>query len=200
MGTVLLLLACIVLLFLNNQRRKRLYEEQVEIAAANETEYTFTERETETESETQASTPAPATEAPVQPAETNAAAPETNADGTPVTPQTNAVQNLTTEERLQDIVVLNGTNTDGVARYWADQLEQAGFLNVVSASFNAQSQENTVIYAQNGANAGVLRAVFPDAQFTVGALPEGTIQTAEGESLPEQVDIYVLLGRNDVIN
>lgn len=219
MATVLVLMACIVLLVLNSRRRKEHYEEQVAMAAANETEYTFTERDLETEAESVA----PSVSATGQGTlplgiptvgETNAdgtpvmqetnvdgtpVAQETNADGTPVTPETSAPLVLTTEERLLDIVVLNGTRRQGVAGYWRDELEKAGFLNVVSASFSAEPQDATVIYAQNGANAGVLRAKFPNAQFTVGELPAGNIEAGEGESLPAQADVYIVLGRNDAV-
>lgn len=207
MGTVLVLLACIVLLVLNSRRRRAHYEEQVAIAAANETEYIFTERDSETETESDSAGVADARNTlPVglpMGAETNADGTpvevETNEDGTPVIPESNTSLALTTEERLLDIVVLNGTRRQGVAGYWRDELEKAGFLNVASASFSAEPQDATVIYAQNGANAGVLRATFPNAQFTVGELPAGNIEPGEGESLPEQADVYIVLGRNDAV-
>lgn len=194
-GAVLILLACILLLVFNNQRRKMLFERQVEIAASNEmVESLFTEQEMDT-------TPTPGMDAPVQQADANVpdmqASPAANVGEVSVTPDPYAAQSTTTDDLLQNIVVLNGLGEEGLTRYWAGQLEQAGFMNVASAGLNTMgSPDNTVIYVQNGANGEALRSVFPNAQFTMG-VPNGTIEALEGESLPEQVDIYVLIGRND---
>lgn len=103
------------------------------------------------------------------------------------------------EEELftdQPILILNGTGEGGVAAYWKEQLEQAGYTNVIPATYHHLVEMKTVIYCKNPEKAQVLLQQFPQAIISEGEIQEG-IETAEGFSVPENCEAYIVVGMDD---
>ena len=167
---VLFLLLCLAGLYLNFRARHASFEEQVQQASQNETEYVMQRRESESESETETETE---------------------------TEQETETESETETDYSVSVLVLNGTQRPGVAGYWQDQLEEAGYTNVASASYNKTVDETTVIYGDDEAVAAPFLEFFQDAVFEEGTVEEG-IEPEDGQELPEDVDIYIVIGRDDV--
>lgn len=103
---------------------------------------------------------------------------------------------ISSAEKLQTVLVLNGTKKPGVAGNWKDRLEGLGYRKVVSASYDGEIEDNTVLYTGTGAKTEGLEQIFPDCVIRQGKVYTG-IEPGEGETLPESVDVYVVIGRND---
>lgn len=105
---------------------------------------------------------------------------------------------LTASEKAQTILVLNGTRRPGVAGYWSEQLKELGYRNVFSASYNGEIQDNTVLYTSPNVKVTGLQLEFEGSETREGAVEEG-IEPVEGETLPERISVYVVIGRDDVV-
>lgn len=169
-AAALILTACLVFFVFRSRQRKMEYKQEVELAASQETEYVMARREKETETETESEKPE--TEAPAE------------------------TESETEANKSVSILVLNGTKRPGVAGYWQMQLEEDGYENVVSASYAGEIADETVIYAKQKKDAKALSAYFPDAAVENGSIEEG-IETENGVTLPEKIDLYIVIGRND---
>lgn len=177
MAAVIVLLCSIALLLFNARYRDRLYEREVERAAVGETEHSIEEWEnTETETQTQPETDA---------------LPETEA-GT----DSGAAAGTQAANRNRSLLVLNGTLKPGVAGGWKSILEQNGYTNVKTATYTGAAAQQTIIYVRDAADAALLAEQFPNAAFQVGSLQEG-IEANEGETLPDQFDVYIVIGTDD---
>ena len=97
------------------------------------------------------------------------------------------------------IVVLNGTTTDGVAGYWASVIQGLGYTDVTAANYGLLSDSETVIVASSADAAEPLLSVFPDATVQVGTSVEGEVWISDGEEVPQDVDVYVIVGMNDAV-
>lgn len=96
------------------------------------------------------------------------------------------------------IVILNGTGTEGVAGYWQSELKEEGYTNIVSASYGRKSGENTLLISDTKEKAEALSDSFQNAQIQVGDLEDKTdIEMADGTELPETVDVWVIVGKED---
>lgn len=94
------------------------------------------------------------------------------------------------------VLILNGTRRQGVAGYWKNVLDQAGYKNVVPATYTGTVGPQTVIYASSIADAEPLLQLFPNASIQVGSVTTG-IEATTGYPLPEHTDIFVMVGSND---
>lgn len=171
---VIILLACVAGLYLNSRARHARFDEQVARAAENETEYVMKRREPATESESETETEA-ATEAATEQ--------ETETEGT---------------DYEVSVLVLNGTQRPGVAGYWQEELEEAGYTNVSSASYNQEVEEITTIHAGSEEEAAPFLEFFPDGVYEEETVNGESIEPEEGEEVPEDCDVYIVIGRGDV--
>ncbi len=227
-AAVLLLLGCIAFFVLSSKERQKTYEEQIRQAAENETEYIMTERIRETEAETEApqektkssgadtASPSKTTARPEsekKPDGSKTESEETSGQTLPEgseseTPESDSEIeseaetagniNISSAEKSQTVLVLNGTKKPGVAGNWKDRLEELGYRKVVSASYDGAVEDNTVIYTGTGAMIEGLRQEFQNCTLRPGKVYSG-IEPGEGETLPEKVDVYVVVGRNDAV-
>ena len=160
---VIILLACVAGLYLNSRARHARFDEQVARAAENETEYVMKRREPATESESETETEA-VTEAATEQ--------ETETEGT---------------DYEVSVLVLNGTQRPGVAGYWQEELEEAGYTNVSSASYN-QEGRNPPPFTR-----AVRKRQSPSWSFSrtgctrKRAVDEESIEPEEGEEVPEDL-------------
>lgn len=169
---VAVLLVCLAGLYLNSRARHKSFEEQVQQAVQNETEYVMKRRETETETETEKAT-------------------EKETEG-----ETESESETETDYSVS-VLVLNGTQRPGVAGYWQEQLESEGYTDVMSASYSETVDEETVIYSDDIDMARPFLDYFQDASFELGTVEEG-IEPEDGQELPEEIDVYVVIGKGDV--
>ncbi|MDO5541569.1 MAG: LytR C-terminal domain-containing protein [Eubacteriales bacterium] len=169
---VLVMTGCIGYLVCSSRQRRLEYTERVREAAAGETEYVAEKRQSETETETESET-------------------QTDTDSTE--------EKSGTEEDMvkrSSILVLNGTGKAGVAGYWKTQLEKAGYTNVSPVTYTGTVGEETMIYVSAKEQAEPLKQQFPNASVEIGEVEEG-LEAAEGGQLPEQRDIFIVIGNKD---
>lgn len=98
------------------------------------------------------------------------------------------------------VLVLNGTRRPGVAGYWKNILEQAGYTNVVPATYTGTVGSQTVIYTNTISNAELLLQQFPNASIQIGSITTGLEAASPETPLPEHTDIYILIGNSDARN
>lgn len=126
-----------------------------------------------------------------------------NGEITAITPfpsaeQEDAEESSASVKELEDstLLVLNGTGKAGVAAYWKQQLEEDGYTDVTPASYNLPVEEKTVIYTENPEKAQALLEQFPNAGFSEGKIQNG-IEPAEGYPVPEDCEVYIVIGQQD---
>ncbi len=207
------LLACLVFFALANRQRKKSYEAAVEAAAQGETEYVMTERQRESESDAVSSDTASSQngvdkndgdqdeisrkretekeqllegEGETDGGE-NFEDGETEKDSTP---------ELQPEHTDLTILVLNGTKRPGVAGYWKERLTEIGYETVISATYGEEAEEYTVIYTDEIQKAEEIEVLFPDCKVEKGSIENG-ISLESGEELPEKIDLYLVIGKQD---
>ncbi|MDO4322031.1 MAG: LytR C-terminal domain-containing protein [Lachnospiraceae bacterium] len=223
---VVLLLGCLVFFVFMSKERQKMYKEQTKQAAENETEYIMTERVRETETETETSKrektkPAmpnktassrnaavdsekKSDEAMMETEDQSERAPEETDEPETLESDSEKESETTREkeytisssEKMQTILVLNGTKKPGVAGAWKEQLQKLGYRHVVSASYTGEIEDHTVIYAEQSAKVEGLQHQFSNSETKVGKVENG-IEPGEGEKLPEEIDVYVVVGRNN---
>lgn len=181
-GIVLALLVFLFVLVLQNKNKQAAFEEKAKEMTARETEMVMTERKPreETESETETVT-AGSTNVTVQMEQTR--------DTTGETEQSGAMS--------ANILVLNGSERPGVAGIWKTHLEESGYTNVYTATYT-EALEQTLIYTDNAALGEALETEFTNAVVHPGKVQSG-IEVNQGELLPEAIDAYIIIGKNNVI-
>lgn len=125
-----------------------------------------------------------ASEMPV-PENTEAAAPT-------ATPIAQADPNLS-------VVVLNGTGKEGVAAQWTEALRNGGYANVTPATYSGAVEEQTIIYAASEEQGAQFLNLFPNGIIRIGTVDAQGIITGVGVNLPPQVDVYIVVGKNETI-
>lgn len=85
-----------------------------------------------------------------------------------------------------------------MAGYWQEELEEAGYTNVSSASYNQEVEEITTIHAGSEEEAEPFLEFFSDGVYEESAVDEESIEPEEGEEVPEDCDVYIVIGRGDV--
>lgn len=194
---VICLLGCIWYFLYSSGEKKKVYQDEVKKAAAQETELQVSSETEEEETETAAAqtkvkengtkTTVTSTTEKEDPAETEEASSE------------NAGEETAAADKEINVLVLNGTKREGVAGYWKTQLEQAGYKNVFPVTYTKSAEEQTVIYTKTQKMAEPFLELFPDAKIEIGAVEEG-LELGEGVALPEERDVSILIGLNDVKN
>lgn len=187
-AAVLILLCCIVFFAFRARKQRAQYQETVKQLQVQEEDYGASGQEWETEMRTLKNI---LDETEGVPKETETEAPTESESETES--ETESV------DYDMNIVILNGTGTEGVAGYWQSELKKEGYTNVVSASYGRKSEENTLLIAETREKAEPLSDSFQNARIQVGQLEDKTeIETAEGVKLPEEVDVWVIVGKEDV--
>lgn len=204
---VLAMLGCIGYLIYSSRLGKQEYQENVRRAAAGETELVIEEHETE--SETEQTTEPETAQKNTAAAQNNTTAAQNNTNASESESESESENESESETNTEavsamsnntgkdmSILVLNGTGVPGVAGYWKSQLEEAGYSNVTPATYTQTVGENTVIYATTNREAELFKEQFPDAEVEIGAVDTG-LEAAEGIPLPEECDVYIIIGRKD---
>ena len=170
-GIVLALLVFLFVLVFQNKNKQAAFEEKIKEMTARETEMVMTEAVT--------------------------------AGSTNVTAQTEQTMNTPTEREQSglmsaevNILVLNGSERPGVAGIWKIHLEESGYTNVYTATYT-EALEQTLIYTDDAALGEMLKTEFTNAVVHPGKVESG-IEMTEGETLPETIDAYIIIGRNNV--
>ncbi len=182
-GIVLALLVFLFVLVLLNKNKQTAFEEKIKEMTAQETEMVMTERKPreETESETEA----------VTAGSTNVTAQTEQTGNTPA--ETEQSEQMSTEA---NILVLNGSERPGVAGIWKTHLEGKGYTNVYTATYT-EALEQTLIYTDDAALGESLKTEFTNAVVHPGKVESG-IEVNQGEILPEAIDAYIIIGKNNV--
>lgn len=183
-----ILLACICFLIMQSKKRNTEFLQEIERLDAMETEMVIERREPGTEEETEQS----------QPTEAAAGNASSAASGT----QTAESETLTSETALSpqiaaaSVLILNGTRQPGVAGVWKTRMEESGYTNIYTASYTPEAAAETAIYTDRQDMSAALQVLFPNATLNAGTITSG-IEAVEGEPLPETVDAYIVVGKND---
>ena len=93
------------------------------------------------------------------------------------------------------ILLLNGSGKDGMAAVWKTKLEKAGYTHVSVASFPGRSIDQTRIYVEKEEEADAVKDLFTSVEVTTD--PFTADITLEDGSAPKDVEIYIIVGKND---
>ena len=191
---IVLLLGGIAYLVKCTRVKQAAFQEQLQELGAQETEFvqpkqTVTETEQTEASETKNTDKTQATEPATEQKAT--AATESNAETE--SESENAKADATDKGR--HILLLNGSGKDGVAAKWKETLTKDGYTNVSVASFPGSAIEQTRIYVEKEAEADEVKNLFSGAEITTDAFTAEI--TLEDGSAPKDVDLYIIIGKND---
>lgn len=109
----------------------------------------------------------------------------------PSTESTEAPAEQVTPSYDKHILVLNSTDTSGLAGRWCEKLSAMGYANNYAASYTAGTLDTTKIVAKVDGDGKDLLAIFPGSTYEVGDVTEGADESSEG------YDIIVIIGRSD---
>lgn len=118
----------------------------------------------------------------------------------PVSSDSNTAENKGNQAKENDwkqdnILVLNGTGTSGVAGYWKGVCEDSGCEHVAAATYRGSIEPHTVVYAEEGIDAQGVKEIFPDAEIRTGSVTENII-AADGQNY----QIWIVVGKQDARN
>lgn len=108
---------------------------------------------------------------------------------------TEDTEQASTEEQYEasydkNILVLNSTNTSGLAGRWCEKLGGYGYKNTEAADYS-NTLTNTKIYATEDGVGKDLLQYFDNAEYEVGIVTEGTSASVDGK------DIVIIIGTSD---
>ena len=97
------------------------------------------------------------------------------------------------------MLLLNASGKAGVAGAWKQELAKDGYGHVSTASYTGSAKEQTRIYIKKSRQklAEHLKELFTNAELKFDTFTEG-FEMPDGDEKPEDVDIYVLIGREDI--
>lgn len=97
------------------------------------------------------------------------------------------------------MLLLNASGKAGVAGAWKQELTKDGYGHVSTASYTGSTKEQTRIYIKKSRRklADHLQEIFKNADVHYDIFSEG-FEMPDGDEKPEDVDIYVLIGREDI--
>ena len=93
------------------------------------------------------------------------------------------------------IIVLNATETAGLAGAWRDKLAEAGYTNVVAANYLDGYLDRSKIIAVEGVNLATIRNLMNDPEAENGTVDS---VSTDAETI-EGVKAFIIIGRNDNI-
>ena len=202
---VVLLLGGIAYLVKDTRARRAVFQEQIQELGARETEFVQTKQSVREESETETTKNKSTEKAAAQPdkketsteAETEKATEGTSESETESEAGNETAKN-SADVQKQHILLLNGSGKDGMAGKWQEKLTKAGYTNVSVASFPGLAIEQTRIYVEkeeDEAKLTDLKAQFSGVEVTTDAFTADI--TLEDGSAPKDVDLYIIIGKND---
>ena len=207
---VVALAACLVFLVYTGREQKKAYQEELLQLQSKETEYVRPIRETEMESESETGD-AKETEKPMTGKKTAEAildtkketttekAKETETESETETETESESELLSAAEKNAHVLLLNASGKAGVAGAWKQELTKDGYGHVSTASYTGSTKEQTRIYITKSRRklADHLQEIFKNADVHYDTFSEG-FEMPDGDEKPEDVDIYVLIGREDI--
>ena len=102
---------------------------------------------------------------------------------------------FTTAESGDYIIVLNATETAGLAGAWRDKLIENGYTNVVAANYLDGYLDRSRIIAVEGVNLATIRNLMNDPEAE-----NGTVDSVSTDAeTTEGVKAFIIIGRNDNI-
>ena len=189
---IVLLLGGIAYLVKCTRVKQAAFQEQIRELGAQETEFVQKKQTVQEESETETKKKETSTEAGTEKAAEGTSESETESE----TGSENA-KNSTAIQK-QHILLLNGSGKDGMAARWQARLMKAGYTNVSVASFPGQAIEQTRIYVEREEEKEKLtdlKAQFAGVEVTTE--PFSADITLEDGTTPKDVDLYIIIGKND---
>ena len=90
----------------------------------------------------------------------------------------------------KNILVLNSTNTGGLAGRWCDRLREQGYANVEAADYSDTQTSTRIIAVEDGVGKDLV-PYFNGATYEVGIVTQGTNADVSGK------DIVIIIGTND---
>lgn len=103
-------------------------------------------------------------------------------------PDTEAPEALASYDK--NILVLNSTNTTGLAGRWCDRLREQGYANVEAADYSDTQTSTRIIAVEDGVGRDLVQ-YFNGAAYEVGIVTQGTNADVSGK------DIVIIIGTND---
>lgn len=179
---VVILAGALVFMVFTVKSKQKQQQDKIKKIASGETEYVITERMSETETESE-----PAKKASVKGKNTAAEKVQTE------------TESETEDDKSLSILVLNGTRKPGVAAYWKEELEKDGYTNVYTASYSREVEDYTLLYSTDVTLKTEFDKYFPDCRMRLSKVEEG-IEPDGDTQLPEDIDLYIVVGRNDCNN
>lgn len=211
---IVALIGCLVFLVYTRRQQKKAYQEELLQLQSQETEYVRPVRETETESETESKsmqetekavtgkktaeaildTKAEATTEKADETET-----ETESESETETETETESELISTAEKNAHVLLLNASGKAGVAGAWKQELAKEGYRHVSIASYTGSAKEQTRIYIKKNRRklSEHLQELFANAELNFDTFTED-FEMSDGAEKPENVDVYVLIGREDI--
>ena len=205
---VVALAACLIFLVYTRREQKKAYQEELLQLQSKETEYVRPLRETEMESEsetegkkeTEKSMTGKKTAEAILDTKEETATEKTEETETESETETETESELlSAAEQNAHVLLLNASGKAGVAGAWKQELTKDGYGHVSTASYTGSTKEQTRIYIKKSHRklAEHLKELFTNAELRFDTFTEG-FEMSEGDEKPEDVDIYVLIGREDI--
>lgn len=117
------------------------------------------------------------------------------------------VEEASSEEAEEDqgittpVVVLNGTNTPGIAGYYQQKIQDLGYSNVTAANYqpvDGATSVNTKIYVSAEGMGEDMKALFADPTYITGKIDSSTAIDNDGNPLDlSKTDIIIVVGESD---
>lgn len=199
---IVLLLGGIAYLVKCTRVKQAAFQEQIRELGAQETEFVQKKQTVQEESETETKSTEKATAQTEKKEASTEAGTEKAAEGTSEseTESETGSENVknSTAIQKQHILLLNGSGKDGMAARWQAELTKAGYTNVSVASFPGQAIEQTRIYVEREEEKEELtdlKAQFAGVEVTTE--PFSADITLEDGTTPKDVDLYIIIGKND---
>ena len=92
------------------------------------------------------------------------------------------------------IVVLNATETSGLAAAWKDKLAEAGFTTIETGNYFGGSQDSTRIVYTEEISSSKIAELFPEA-----TVETGTQDNIECDLDKDGVKVFIIIGNSDDI-
>ena len=99
------------------------------------------------------------------------------------------------------VVVLNGTNTPGIAGYYQQKIQDLGYSNVTAANYqpvDGATSANTKIYVSAEGMGEDMKVLFADPTYITGKIDSSTAIDNDGNPLDlSKTDIIIVVGESD---